>query len=209
MLLPALADGQIGLVVDTKLKSKQFLKSLPATEKSMPMVEPALVFGVSDANLLRKACVEYRTIVNGLIDAVRKIEGTQVPAELRIPEPTVLQESAGTIYAFPLPKEAGVYEKVLPNAGLSSNVAVLSINKGHTKRLLAANPPTIQGRPLDASRTLAAASMIDVAGLVDALTPWIDLGVDAAIQNQGGATTPCKRDRRPCISIRSIPSLMC
>ena len=194
MLLPALADGQFAFVIDTKLKSKQFLKSLPATEKSMPMLEPALVFGVSDANLLRKACVEYRTIGNGLIDAIRKIEGTQVPEDFSIPEPTILQESVGTLYTFPLPKEAGVNEKaILLNAGLSSSVAVLSVNKGHTKRLLGVNPPSIQGRPVDVSRALAATSMIDVAGLVDVLTPWIDLGVNAMIQNQPGGDDPAQK----------------
>ena len=30
MLLPASADGQIGLVIDTKLASKQFVKAMPA-----------------------------------------------------------------------------------------------------------------------------------------------------------------------------------
>ena len=30
MLLPALADGQVGMVVDAKLKSKQFLESRAA-----------------------------------------------------------------------------------------------------------------------------------------------------------------------------------
>ena len=34
MLLPALADGQIGLVLDAKLQSKQFLKNLPATAEA-------------------------------------------------------------------------------------------------------------------------------------------------------------------------------
>ena len=41
MLLPALADGQSALVIDRKLASKHFVESLPATEKPMPMVEPA------------------------------------------------------------------------------------------------------------------------------------------------------------------------
>ena len=52
MLFPALADGQLGLVLDDKLTSNHFVESLPATEKPMPMIEPALVFGVSDAKLL-------------------------------------------------------------------------------------------------------------------------------------------------------------
>ena len=74
MLLPALADGQIGFVLDAKLQSKQFLKKLPPTEKPMPMVEPALVLGVSNAQLLRQACGEYWAVAEGFLDAARHVD---------------------------------------------------------------------------------------------------------------------------------------
>ena len=69
MLIPSLADGQTGLVVNRKLASKQFVDTQPATEKPLPMIEPALIFGVSDADLLKKAMSDYRFVVNGLITA--------------------------------------------------------------------------------------------------------------------------------------------
>ena len=111
------------------------------------MLEPALVLGVSDAELLRKACVEYRAIFNGFIDAARSIEGSHVPENIRIPEPTVLSRDAGTLYTYPLPKEWGVNKNIVPNAGLSSSVAVVSINTEHTQRLLVATPPSCKAVP--------------------------------------------------------------
>ena len=119
MLIPALADGQSALVIDGKLQSKHFIESLPATDKPMPMLEPALVVGVSNAKLLKQALGEYREIVNGLIDAVRQIEGSNVPEDLEIPEPQVTEGSLGTIYSFPLPEEWGVDAKIVPNFGVS------------------------------------------------------------------------------------------
>ena len=74
MLLPALADGQIGLVIDRRLASKQFVGNQPPTDKPMPMIEPALILGVSDPDLLKKAMSEYRAVVNGLIGAVREMD---------------------------------------------------------------------------------------------------------------------------------------
>ena len=113
MLLPALADGQSGVVIDAKLKSKQFLESLPATDESMPMAEPALILGVSDPELLVKACSQYREIFNGLADALRT-GGSPLYEDLRIPEPRVLKRKAGTLYAFDLPKEWGLDKRILP-----------------------------------------------------------------------------------------------
>ena len=65
-LIPAVANGQVGLVLDAKLASKQFLKNLPATEKPMPMIEAALVVGVSDAAAFRTAMAAYREIANAV-----------------------------------------------------------------------------------------------------------------------------------------------
>ena len=59
----------------TSSTSKHFAESLPETEKPMPMIEPAIVVGISNAKLLKKGLGEYRAIVNGLIDAVRADQG--------------------------------------------------------------------------------------------------------------------------------------
>jgi len=178
MLFPALADGQLALVLDGKLTSDHFVESLPATEKPMPMVEPALVLGVSDAKLLAKAMGEYREIVNGLIGAARQIEGSNVPEGIEIPEPTVTETSNGKIYSFVLPAEWGVDKKIVPNFGLSDKVAVASATRDHTERLLKGTPPAVGGELAKADRPLAAAVWLHWAELLEAAGPWVDFAVD-------------------------------
>ena len=60
MLLPALADGQVGFVIDAKWTSKQWIKAIPPTEKALPLPEFGIVLGVSNAEQLRKAMTDYR-----------------------------------------------------------------------------------------------------------------------------------------------------
>ena len=72
MLLPALVDGQVGLAMDANLKSRQFIKSAPSTPQAMPMAEPAMLFGVSNSELLRKAMAEYRAIFNAAVDGAAR-----------------------------------------------------------------------------------------------------------------------------------------
>jgi len=186
MLIPALDDGQAGLVIDTKLTSERFAEALPATEEPMPMLEPALVIGVSDAKLLRKACVEYRKVFDDLIEAIREIEADAIPEEFEIPDPQVTESEAGTIYGYSLPEEWGVDEQIVPNFGLSQSVAVLSISRDHTQRLLKAAPLEIGGVLTEPDRPLAMASFIDCAGFIDTLTPWIDLAVEKISEASGG-----------------------
>ena len=151
----------------------------------MPMVEPAMVIGVSDAKLLKQALGEYRTIVNGLIDAVRQIEGSNVPENVQIPEPQVTEGPPGTIYSFPLPKEWGVDEKIVPNLGFPTRWLVLSASQDHTERLLKATPLATGGVLEKTDRPLAAAVWLDWAALVDAATPWVDFAIEQAAAAKG------------------------
>lgn len=178
MLIPALADGQAGFVLDGKLRTRQLVRILPPTDQPMPMIEPAVVIGVSDAKLLLGACREYRAVLTGLLDAVRQIEPDAVPKQFTIPEPEVTESRLGTVYSFRLPAEWGLDEKIVPNFGLSETVAVLSASHDHTRRLLRATPLEVGGVLAESDRPLAMAAVLDWAALIDAVTPWVDLVVE-------------------------------
>ena len=185
MLIPATADGQSALVIDAKLQSKHFIEALPATEDPMPMLEPAIVMGVSDAKLLKEGLGEYHEIVNSLIDALRQVEGTEIPEDVKIPDPEVTETSQGTIYTFALPKEWGVDEKIVPTFGLSDDVAVFAISREHAERLLKATPLAAGGLLDKTERPLAAAVWLDWAALVDAAVPWVDYAAKQAASSNG------------------------
>lgn len=187
LLVPALADGQLALAVDGKLQSKQFVSDMPAAEEPLPMLEPAIIIGLSDAEMFRSAMHDYRDIVNGLIDAMRQVEGTDVPEDIRIPEPQVTDSSEGKVYSFPLPEEWGVDKQIVPNVGISKNVAVISTSPGHTARLLKATPLSVGGLLVETDRPLAVAGWFDWAALVDLATPWIEYSFEQSpnLENVG------------------------
>src|SRR5207244_11411929 len=72
-LIPALADGQAALVLDARLTSRQFIKNLPATEQPLPMIEPAVVIGVSDAAKLKEAFTEYYAVADDFVEVLKHI----------------------------------------------------------------------------------------------------------------------------------------
>ena len=77
-----------------------------------------------------------------------------------------------------MPAEWGVDTRVLPNAGLSEKVAVLSLSGKHTVRLLDEKEAKIAGLTLPTDRPLAAVGGLDFAAFVDALTPWVELALE-------------------------------
>jgi hypothetical protein len=179
MLQPAMADGQHAFVLDAKITSRHWFNGMPQAGP-LPMLEPALLYGVSDADLLKKGAGEYRAVVDEVLEKIRQTNPGSIPPDFKIPDPQVREIRSGAIYSYPLPRELGVDGQLAPGAGLGPNVAVLTISPQHTAELLNSVPFEAEGPAGDAKRPLAAAAFVDWAGLVEAGTPWIEYGVRTA-----------------------------
>ena len=181
MLLPALADGQAGFVLDAKWTSKQWHPAIPPSEKALPMLEMGILVGVSDSALLEKAMKSYRKIVEEGIAKARELAPKDEVPPIKLPEPEVKTVKSGKLYVFHLPEEWKLDARVAPTAGLSEKVGVITLSAEHAERLLADKPLKIEGGPLaDAKRPLAGASYFNWPAFVDAVGPWVIYGLELA-----------------------------
>jgi hypothetical protein len=194
MLLPALADGQVAFVLDAKLKSKQWHMLMPEAEKPLPLLEPALVLGVKDADLLRKALEEYRDIANKAFEAIGQI--LPIPIELKIPEPDSKKISEGTLYSYSIPEIVMLDPQIKPTGGLSEKVATLTISHEHAIRLLKKSSLK-PASPLlaDAKKPLTAAVHFDFAGVVRSAGPWVEMILQSAGVAGDGEDAPLQQVR--------------
>ena len=178
MLIEATADGQLGIVVDAQLKSRQFHQELPRMDRPMPMVEPALILGVSNPAQLRQAMSEYRAVWNEGIEALRQVvpEPDEIP-NLRIPEPQVVRTASGTLYNYPLPDEWGVAKEIVISFALADHVAAVAVTTQHAGRILTPTPLSAGGVLSDPQRPRGSAALFNWAGLVDAASPWVEYAV--------------------------------
>jgi hypothetical protein len=203
-LLAALGgDGQSALVLDARWTSRQWIDRLPMTDKPLPMLEPAVVFGVGDAAEVRKALAEYRAIANEMIAKVRELAPPGQVPDFQIPEPKVEKRKAGALYSFPLPADWGLDKQVVPTGGLSAKVGVLTLSHAQAERLLTARPLKTDGGPLaDPKRPLVSAAYFNWPAFVDALTPWVDLAVEKAPLPQPGLDADSDEGKKARAEIR-------
>jgi hypothetical protein len=174
-LVPSFKDGQGAFVLDAKVTSQRWVMQMPPSKTPLPMLELAAVYGVSDAALLRSAMSEYFTVVQELLDALHEADPNEVQ-EVKIPEVTTDKTDSGTVsYFAELSTMLPIDPQIKPNAGLSEDIAVLSITPDQTKRLLASTPPTPKDGPLgEVDQPLASAARLNWPALVDAVVPWIE-----------------------------------
>lgn len=216
MLLPSLADGQCALVIDAKFKSKRLFQKMPALKTELPIPEPALVLGVSNPELLQKAIGEIRGIYNEAIDVIGKQKDLpdEVAKNLRFakwPEPVVSTIDGGSIFSYPLPEHWGVDKNIVPNAGLSGNVAVLTLSAQQTGRLLKEMPLAVGGVLTDSNRPLAIAGWLDWTQLAAAATPWINYALEQMTEQELGGQKQIAIDQAHTVlevlsTIKSITS---
>ncbi len=199
MLLPALADGQWGFVLDGKWTSKKWHEAMPPLPVALPLPEPAVVLGVSDADLLRKAMSSYRTLVNDAIAKARELAPQAQIPDIQVPEPEAAKGKNGTLFSYALPRQWGVDPQVLPTAGLAEKVAVLTLSHALADQILADKPLAIKEGPLaDLKKPRASAGYLDWPAVVNTFTPWIEMGVTLSGVERGlpqeGGKPPTKED---------------
>jgi len=186
-ILPALADGQIGFVLDGKSTTKRPHRKLPSSAEPLPLVEPAIVLGLDDPKLFREGMSDLFQLADDLVDAVREMNPDALPAEYRVPEPAKVKVDGGTLWSFALPA-SGLDEKVAPSLGVGDDAAVLALVPKQAGRLLAQTRLETASQLSKFEEPLVAAAALDWAGLIDVIQPWFVYGTrfSCVQQQQGG-----------------------
>lgn len=185
-LYPALADGQVSIVVDAGAESKQWQAEAPPAEQPLPMLELALVGSVSDVARLRAAVVDYFQLVQDTMALMHEADPTAVP-NVDLPRPNLTTTKDATTVSYELPVEWRLDEQIEPNASLTSNIWAVSLFPTYTSRLLESRPLELDS-PIDVRRPAAIVAYAQFPKLLDAIGPWVDYGFEIAAkkaQEQG------------------------
>lgn len=189
-LLPALADGQVGLVIDAKSKTKRPHRDLPEAEAALPLIEPAIVLGLDDPKLFREGLSDLFSLTDDLVDAIREIDPDSVPADYRVAEPEKTKVEGGTIWSWKLEK-TGVDEQVRPSIAVGEEAAVLSLVPKQAGRMIVESRLETGSQLSTFEDPLAAAAALDVAGLIDVLQPWVVYATRyGCVQSRDGSVDP-------------------
>jgi hypothetical protein len=217
LLIPAIADGQKAIVLDASPRSETVYVGEVETEASaqspaddLPRLELACVLGVSDSEKFKEACREYLAVAGEIWNGVRGfIEETRseadqlseaprlIPGELpkaRDLRPRVESTSESEVYFYELPARWKASDRIAPNMGLSENFAVMSWLPAYTQRLLEQQPLQIDGSLSDADQPLAAASYLNIAGVLDAVEPWLQRLIERRQERLAARADPRSRE---------------
>jgi len=178
-LLPALAEGQSAFVLDAKPTLAQLLPPLPPAAAPLPFPAPALVYGVSDAKLLKQACGAYLSLLQDVVNAANRLYPEQVPA-ITLSPPAERDVPGGKLYVYELPSADGEENTIAPNGGLGANVAVLSLVPEQATRFLTRSKFVPAGVLARSDKPAARVWYVNFAGILDVTQAWANYGFTVA-----------------------------
>ncbi|MFM7151394.1 MAG: hypothetical protein ACKO23_16280, partial [Gemmataceae bacterium] len=176
-MIPAIKQSGLGLVLDAKWKSKQWVGQLPAMENAMPMLELGLLVGLDDAKGFEKAMTGYRETLSELYAKIREASPSkeQMP-EFAIPAPETEAVSSGKLFFYSLP-DFGQDKQIQPVFGIGKTSSVLALSKAHAERLMAGKSLEAKFAPLSRTWNKLGVAVLDWVALVDAFSPWTEFAI--------------------------------
>jgi len=181
MFYPALADGQTAIVLDAKMTSNQWHKTMPKSSVALPMLELGLVVGVSDPELFVKSMAEYRKLLEDAVEVVRKQAPMAEIPEFKFPAPREVKKAGTTFYSYSMAEEIGLDKRLMPVIAVGKTVATFTLSQEHAERLLVKKPLHTKDTAFaDPNKPLLSATLFDWPGLLDAALPWVEFGVSQA-----------------------------
>lgn len=189
-LVKALADGQIGVVVDAKGRTRKPQGDLPSSAEPLPIIEPAVVVSLADPKLFREGLSDLFELGDEFTDLVRRTAPDAVPEGYRIPEPEKAKVDEGSVWSWKL-VNGRLDDQIRPAIGVGEKVAVFSMAPKQAGRVLVESRLETGAQLTKFDEPLAAAAAYDFAGLVDAVEPWVTyLTRYGCVQERDGGVDP-------------------
>jgi len=186
----SLADGQVGLVLDSKGRTKRVQGELPPSAEPLPLVEPAVVVSLADPKLFKEGLSDLFALGDELTDALRQMDPDAVPEGYRIPEPEKSKGDDGSVWSWKL-LNSRLDDQIRPAIGVGDDVAVFSMAPKQAGRMLVESRLETGSQLAKFDEPLASAAAFDVAGAIDALEPWvIYLTRYGCVQERDGVVDP-------------------
>jgi hypothetical protein len=168
----ALADGQVGLVLDGKTTTKKPQASLPASAEPLPLVEPAIVLPIADRKLFVEGLNDLFELGDDVVAAMRKVDPDAVPEGYEVPAPTKLKVEGGSVWSFAIP-DAGLDKELAPAIAVGDRAAAFSLVPAQAGRMLVPRKLETGSALATFQQPLAAAAAVDFPAVVDVIEPWI------------------------------------
>ena len=179
--IPALKDGQSALVIDASMKSKQFHPMMPESKRELTIPQPVIIYGVSDADLIKKGAGTFIEVANEATSLVIKTFNEDAEP-FKIPPAKHEKVGDADYYYYSLKDYlGGKDDSIAATAGLSKDRLILAFNRDTAKKCMGKSSPKYDSFVNEyVDKKLSRFSYLDWKKMMDIWDGWYEYLIDQA-----------------------------
>lgn len=192
-ILPALDEREGLFSVAAQWTTPELMVDLPPPSKPLPLPEVAIAMSLRNRDQFLSGCKELYGVFDKVVDLVRELQPESLPDGYTVPRPEQ-EELAGSTRFYYQEFSQGAFEGFEPQVIVSNDTVVVGYSARQALDLIQEKPLATRPAWLSPEMPVASVSLFDMAGMVDAVSPWLEFGFQLVL---GDLDTPVSREDGP------------
>ena len=176
-LIPQTEGRSLALVLDLSHQRDTWFREMPAHDVAVPLPGLALAIEFESRQAIESLGAEVRSFAEEVVGVLRELN-PELPADFELPQAVVTSTGDSTVYAYPLPTEAGASDAISPHVRIKDRMLFLGYLLPQTADLAAEHRLQLFG-PAGESAGAVSLAYLDVGQWVDAGAMWFQYAVAA------------------------------
>jgi hypothetical protein len=192
-ILPSLDEFEGLLSVAAQWSTPELTLDLPPPAKPLPLPEISVAVKLRNRDQFLTGCKEIYGVFDKVVDLVREVQPDSLPAGYSVPRPQQ-EELAGATRFYYEGFPQGAFEGFEPQVIVSNDTVVLGYSSRHVLDVIQVRPLATRPAWFAPEMPVASMSLINIAGMVDAVSPWLEFGFQILV---GDLDTPVMMNEGP------------
>ena len=186
-ILPSVDENESLLSISSLWTTTEVSLDLPPAESPLPLPEIGFAIKVRNRDQFLAGCNELFGVFDKVVEVVREFNPDSVPADYSVPRPEREELAGATRFYYSELAQGFPIEGFQPQVIVGNDAIVMGYSARQVTDLVADKPLTTRPAWLEPDMPVAAMSMVDWAGMVNSVTPWMTYGFQIAT---GDLNTP-------------------
>jgi hypothetical protein len=192
-ILPALDEHEGLFTFSAQWTTQELSVDLPPPNKPLPLPEFAAAIKLRNRDQFLSGCRDLYGVFDKVIELVREFQPDSLPEGYNVPRPQQ-EELAGSTRFFYPEFSQWAFEGFEPQVIVSNDTVVVGYSARQALDLIQEKPLATRPAWLSPEMPVAGVSLVDMAGMVNAVSPWLEYGFQLVL---GDLDTPVSMNDGP------------
>lgn len=173
-IIPSTKDGQFAVALtESNVKEKKFANDMPESKVALPLPEFAKIIGTNDSAKLIDGFEKLYGLGDEVVTVIREADPNAIDESFNIERPESRSNPAGQNYFYPVPKQIGIPDSILPQALFTKEFAYFSYSNPQVAALVKKTPLSVTSSFIKEHKSIAASVYLDAGRIFLQFRPWL------------------------------------